>query len=168
MAIDTRKTLKRGKNDKREISEKFNKVTTTIKLFAFIFYLLKRIYFAQKYSLVKCSLYYCISNKVLFSVARYLKRSNKTTTFMQICAGLANVVLWPEILGNRVGILTSVLIAMDYFFRRQKSTFNLENNIKQIFFVYHVTGSTYSRIIFLAMRISRIYTILWKELEKLN
>ena len=37
---------------------------------------------------------------------------------------------------------------MDYFFRCQKSTFSVENN-KHIytgnFFVYHVTGSTYSK-----------------------
>ena len=39
---------------------------------------------------------------------------------------------------------------MDYFFRCQKSTLNLENNkciCQGIFFVYHVTGSTYKRII---------------------
>ena len=43
---------------------------------------------------------------------------------------------------------------MDYFFRSQTCTFNLENN-KRIcqgnFFAYHVTGSTYFRIIFQAM-----------------
>ena len=69
------------------------------------------------------------------------------------CISLAEVVLSSKILGNRVGILTSVLIAMDYFFRFQKSTFNLENNkciCQGNFFVYHVTGSTYSGIIFRA------------------
>ena len=37
--------------------------------------------------------------------------------------------------------LTLVLIAMDYFFRRQKSTFNLENNkcIYEGNFVYNAT-----------------------------
>ena len=75
---------------------------------------------------------------------------------IKICIGLVDVVLWPKILDNRLGILTSVLIAMDYFFWNQKCTFNLENNkciSQRNFFVYHVTGSTYSSIIFLAMYI---------------
>ena len=38
--------------------------------------------------------------------------------------------------------------------------------MKRNFFVYHVTGSTYSRIVFGAMCVSRIYTKLWKELKK--
>ena len=56
-----------------------------------------------------------------------------------------------QILGNRLGILTSVLLAMVHFFRCQKSVFNLENNkllCQGNFFIYHVTGSIYSRIIF--------------------
>ena len=47
---------------------------------------------------------------------------------------------------------------MDHFFRCQKSTFNLENNdclCQGKFFVYHVTGSTYSGILFGAMYNSR-------------
>ena len=34
----------------------------------------------------------------------------------------------PKYLGSKLGILTSVLIAMNYFFKCQKITFNLENN----------------------------------------
>ena len=49
------------------VLEKFNKVTTTIKFFTSIFCF---------------SLYYYISNKVLFSVAGYLKQSNETPTSM--------------------------------------------------------------------------------------
>ena len=48
-----------------------------------------------------------------------------------------------QTLGNRLGILTSVLLAMVQFFRCQKSVFNLENNkllCQGNFFVYHVTG----------------------------
>ena len=41
---------------------------------------------------------------------------------------LVDVVLWPKILCNKVGVLTSVFKATDYFFGCQKSTFNLENN----------------------------------------
>ena len=53
MTRDKRKALK---NDKWKVQEQFNSVTATIKFFAFIFYLWKRIYFAQKHSLGKCSL----------------------------------------------------------------------------------------------------------------
>ena len=58
---------------------------------------------------------------------------------MQICTGLVYVIL-----GNRVGILTSVLIAMDCFFRCQKSSMICQENV----FVDQATGSTYSGIIF--------------------
>ena len=69
------------------------------------------------------------------------------------------IFLVTRISGNKSVFFSFVL--MDYFFRCQKITFNLENK-KHIcqgnFFVYHKTGSTYSRIIFRAMFISRIYT----------
>ena len=38
--------------------------------------------------------------------------------------GLLDIILW----AIEFSILTSVLIAMNYLFRYQKSTFNLENN----------------------------------------
>ena len=111
----------------------------TIKFF--IFCLWKRIYFARKHCLGKCSLYYYIASKFLFSVAGYLKWSNETPTTIQICIGLVvDVLLWPKILGNRVNILTLVLNVMDNFFRSQKSTFNLENNkciCQGNLFIYH-------------------------------
>ena len=68
-----------------------------------------------------------------------------------ICITLAEVVLWPKILGNRVCILTFVYKAMDYFFRRQKSASNLENNkcmCQRDLFVCHLTGFTHSGIFF--------------------
>ena len=46
MARDARETLKRGKNEKRKLSEKFINAATIIKFFAFIFCLWKRIYLA--------------------------------------------------------------------------------------------------------------------------
>ena len=61
---------------------------------------------------------------------------------------------------NRLGILTSVLIAVNYFFLCQKRNFNLENKkcISQgNFFVDHVARSTYSEITFRAMHIKGIY-----------
>ena len=127
---------------------------------------MERIDFARKYSLGKFSLNYYISSKVFFSVAEYLKRSNKTPTSIQICIGLVDVV--PKILGSRLCILTSVLIAIDYFFRCQRSTVNLENKkyiCQGMFFCLPlITGSTYSRIIFRTMNISSTYIKnVWKE-----
>ena len=61
--------------------------------------------------------------------------------------GLVNVAIWPKIFGNKVAILNSVLIIMDYFFGCQKSTLDLENEqmlMSRIFFAYHVTGTIYS------------------------
>ena len=37
MARDTRKTLRKGGNEKRKVKEKFNNVTTTIKSYTFTF-----------------------------------------------------------------------------------------------------------------------------------
>ena len=50
-----RKTMKRGKmkNEKN----KFNNVTTAIKLLTFIFSIRKSIYFARKHSSGKCNIY---------------------------------------------------------------------------------------------------------------
>ena len=42
---------------------------------------------------------------------------------LYICIGLVDIVLWPKTLGNRLSILTSVLVVFDYFFRCQKSTY---------------------------------------------
>ena len=99
-----------------------------IKFFTFIFCIWKRIYLARKHSLGRCNLYYYISSKVFFSVAGYLRRKNETPTSIWTRFGEVDVALWSEILSNKVGILISVLIAMNYFSRYQKSTFNLENN----------------------------------------
>ena len=85
--------------------------------------------------------------------------------------GLVNVAIWPKIFGNKVAILNSVLIIMDYFFGCQKSTFGLENEqmlMSRIFFAYHVTETIYSNFLSRAMYISRIYTKLWKDLEKFS
>ena len=75
---------KGGRGEKRKVEEKFNNATTTIKLLTFMFCIWKRICFAWKHSLEKCSLYYDISSKVFFSVAGYLKRSNEKPTYIQM------------------------------------------------------------------------------------
>ena len=51
-----------------------------------------------------------------FQVAGYWKGSNKTATPIQICIGFVDAVLRPKILGNRLGILTWTLIAMNCCF----------------------------------------------------
>ena len=60
----------------------------------------------------------------------------------------------------KVGILTTVFIAMDYFFGCQKSIFNLENNkgiCQGSFFAYHVTEFTYSTYLHFSSCISQGY-----------
>ena len=62
-------------------------------------------------------------------MAGYWKYSNKTPAPFYICIGLVDSVLRTKILGNRLGILTYILITMDYYFFVfvfQRSTFNLE------------------------------------------
>ena len=50
--------------------------------------------------------------------------------YLYICMGLAGAVLRPKALGNRLGILVYIFIAMDYYFFfiyiSERSTFNLE------------------------------------------
>ena len=70
MARDTRKTLKREKNEKRKVKEKFNNVRRIIKLLTFLW---KKTYFGQKHNLGKCSLSYYISSEALFNAVVYLK-----------------------------------------------------------------------------------------------
>ena len=72
--------------------------------------------------------------------------------------GVVNVAIWPKIFGNKVAILNSVLIIMDYFFGCQKSTLDLENEqmlMSRIFFAYHATGTIYSNFLCRAMYISK-------------
>ena len=76
------KSYKKGiEKGKKRKNKKFNKsLATTTKFFTFMSCIWKRIYFAQKHGLGKCSLYYYISGKVFFSIAGYVKRSNETLT----------------------------------------------------------------------------------------
>ena len=58
------------------------------------------------------------------SPKKWKKNHQKDTSHLNkwICNGVVDVVLWPKILGSGRGILMLILIAMDYFFRFQKST----------------------------------------------
>ena len=46
----------------------------------------------------------------------YCKCSNRAPTSVQICIALVHAVLRPKMLGKRLGILTYILIAIDYCF----------------------------------------------------
>ena len=64
---------------------------------------------------------------------------------------LADVAIQPKIFGNKLVILTKILILRDYFLICQRSTFNLENNkslCEGYFPIQLVTESTCSKIIF--------------------
>ena len=50
-----------------------------------------------------------------FYSADYLRRSNESPTSKQIYTGFVDAVLRPKILDNKLGILTQILIAMDYY-----------------------------------------------------
>ena len=63
---------------------------------------------------------------------------------MNIGIGLVDVAVQAKILGNKLCILTKILILMDYFLKYQRSTFNLENNksmCQRYFPIQLTTGS---------------------------
>ena len=88
-------------------------LTTTKNSFLLLFSYIENVMFCWKISLKKFSY---ITRLVLhiFCVADSLRRSNKTSTPIQICIGLV-VNLQPKILGNRQVILAQISIAMDYY-----------------------------------------------------
>ena len=118
------KTLKRRKKWKTKSIRKVSQLKNGNKILYFYFLYMEKDIFARKQNLGKCSFYYYISSKG-FQCSRIL------------CTGFVDIILWPKILGNILDILTSILIATDYFFRCQKSNFNLKNNkcICQIYFL---------------------------------
>ena len=63
IASDAKKTLKRRKNEKQKSIRKDLQRSNANKILYFYFCIWKMIYFARKYSLGKCSLYYYISSK---------------------------------------------------------------------------------------------------------
>ena len=76
---------------------------------------------------IKHSLRYYISSKILLALQDIWNKIMNTNVHIDYTS-LVDVALWPKILGNRLGLLTSIVIGMDYFFRCQKRIFNLENN----------------------------------------
>ena len=61
MTKDARKTLKRGKNEKGKVQEKFNNITAAVEFFTFLY--MEKDIFCSRDSLRKCSLYYNIFSK---------------------------------------------------------------------------------------------------------
>ena len=87
---------------------------TTIKT-QFYFFIQKNSHFVRTH--IQKNLVYIIKFVLQsFRVTDYWKCSNKTPMLIQISIGFVDAVLAPKILDNRLGILTLILIAMDYYF----------------------------------------------------
>ena len=90
--------------------------TITINIFYFYFLYGKYYFFIQKTYLKKLISYIVKFVLQFFRVAGYWNCSNKTPTPISIYIFLADAVPRPEKTGNRLGILTQFLIAVDYHF----------------------------------------------------
>ena len=126
---------------------KKKKSNSNNKHFLLLLFYMEKFIFYQKTYLKKLSLYSYICTWNLyqfFLVAGHGKCSNKTPTPIQICIGFVDDVLQPKILGNRLGILTTILIGMDYFFIyvyfREASSIQK----KQIYLLGKVFGSPHT------------------------
>ena len=82
--------------------------------FYFYFFYIGKFIFCQKTYLEKPSLY-CYICFTVFSTWQVIGNA-VTPTPKQIFIGFADVILRSKILDNRLGILTQILIAMDYLF----------------------------------------------------
>ena len=73
----------------------------------------KILYFVRKHIWKKlvCIVIFLLQ---FFRMVGYWNCSNKSSTSIQMCIGLADAVLQPKIVGNRLDILTQILIAMYY------------------------------------------------------
>ena len=80
----------------------------------FYFFIFCKFIFCQKTYLQKLSLYCYICFTVFFT--SQVIGNVVTPTPIQIFIGFADAILRSKILDNRLGILTQILIAMDYFF----------------------------------------------------
>ena len=139
--------------------------TGTISIYLFLFFIQKTFYFIKK--LIWKSLV-CLVTFVLqfFHMVVYLKCSNETPTLIQICTGFVEAVLRPNIFSNRQGILTQILIAIDYlmncFYISEKYlTFTKkQKHLLGIFLVHpiQVNESIYCGIVFQTMYTSKICT----------
>ena len=67
----------------------------------------------MKTYLEKLSLY-CYICITVFSGGRLLECSDKTTRPIETCIGLVDAILRAKVLGNKLGILTQILISKDY------------------------------------------------------
>ena len=136
-------------------------LTTTRNIFSLLLLLfyVEKFIFCQKTHLEKLGLccYICIT----MHESGYWKYRNKTPTSIQICIGLVDTALRSKILGNRLGILMQILIAMDYyflFFYISEKYFQFRKKQKHLLrktlvHPIQVTGSTYCHIVFQTMYI---------------
>ena len=103
--------------------------TTTI-FFLLLFFYIEKFIFCQKTYLEKLSLYCYICFTVFFTWQ--VIGNAVTPTPIQIFIGFADAILRSKILDNRLGILTQILITMDYFFYLHISDIYLQFREKSI------------------------------------
>ena len=122
--------------------------TTIIIIFLLLLFYLEKFIFCYKRYLEK---HVCIVTFVLqvFFVADYCKCSNKTPRPIQIRTGLEDTLRRLRILGNRLGVLKQILIAMDYYlflyisgkylqFRKEQ-----KHSLRKIFGYSHTSNPIY-------------------------
>ena len=85
--------------------------TTTINIFLLLLFHTEELIFCQK-----TYLYFATFVFQFFRVVGYWKCSNKKPTPIQINIGLVEALFRLKILGNRLGILPQILIAVEYCF----------------------------------------------------
>ena len=103
--------------------------TTTV-FFLLLFFYIEKFIFCQKTYLEKLSLYCYICFTVFFTWQ--VIGNAVTPTPIQIFIGFADAILRSKILDNRLGILTQILITMDYFFYLYISDIYLQFRGKKI------------------------------------
>ena len=94
---------------------KNEKKSATINIFLLLLFYVSKIIFCQKTYLEKLT-FYCYICIAVASCGRLLKIAVIKYQCSQICIDFVDIVLQPKILGNRLVILTQILIAMDYYF----------------------------------------------------
>ena len=132
--------------------------------FLSLFFHLKNLYFVRNH--IWKNLVYTVAFLLhFFRVEGYWDCSNKKINTLIEWIGLVDIFFRPSIFGNRLGILTEVLVAMDnylffHFLEKHLQFRKTQNHLLKNFLVHptQVTGSTYYRIVYQIMYISNICT----------
>ena len=98
--------------------------------FYFYFFIQENLYFVRKH--IWKNLVYIVTFALRFFLTWQVIGNAVTPTPIQIFIGFADAILQSKILDNRLGILTQILITMDYFFYLYISDINLQFREKSI------------------------------------